>query len=357
MTLRNDAGVGNDARLSGSAACHAEQLWFVKPRSVELRVAQLDNPGPAQLLVQTCVSAISAGTEMLIYRGQIPQRMALDASFDALQATLDYPLQYGYACVGEVIATGADVDEHWLGKRVFSFQPHVSHFLAIADQLIVVPDDIDNMAAVFLANMETAVNLAHDGAPLLGEQVVVLGQGVVGLLLTGILAQFPLKDLVTLDTFSKRRSVSLDMGATASLDPLTESDLAQFSILQNTGADLIYEVSGVPGVLNLAVQLSGFDTRIVIGSWYGSKSAVIALGGDAHRNRLQISTSQVSTLASSISGRWDKTRRFDVAWDMIRLLRPESLISHQQSLGDADMLYRLLDCNPQDVLQAVFLYQ
>ena len=354
MTVRNV--IDADARETDSTACTTEQLWFAKPRSVELRRAQLGGPGLAQLLIQTRCSAISAGTEMLVYRGQIPQQMALDANFDSLQATLNYPLQYGYACVGEVIATGADMDSHWLGKRVFSFQPHASHFLANADQLIVVPDDIDNLAAVFLANMETAVNLAHDGSPLAGERVVVLGQGIVGLLLTGILSRFPLAALVTFDAFSKRRGVSQALGATACFDPLTQADRAQQSVLHADGADLIYEVSGVPDALNLAVQLSGFESRIVIGSWYGSKSAVIALGGDAHRNRLRISTSQVSTLASAISGRWDKARRFDVAWDMIRALQPEKLVSHQYALSNADELYTLLDSNPGDVLQAVFVY-
>lgn len=334
----------------------AKQLWFTGPRCIELRQAPLGHPGPAQLLIQTRCSAISAGTEMLVYRGQMPQQMALDANFESMQSTLEYPLQYGYACVGDVIAIGADVRPSWLGKRVFSFQPHVSHYLTNADQLIVVPDDIDDRAAVFLANMETAVNLAHDGAPMIGEQAVVLGQGVVGLLLAGILAQFPLKNLVTLDGFSQRRAFSVAVGAQASFDPRTQSDLARHCLGQPDGADLIYEVSGVPEALNLAVELSGFESRIVIGSWYGNKSAVIALGGNAHRNRLQITTSQVSTLASSLRGRWDKPRRFDTAWDMIRRLQPEKLISHQHPLTDAAALYHLLDTNPGDVLQAVFLY-
>ena len=70
------------------------------------------------------------------------------------------------------------------------------------------------------------------------------------------------------------------------------------------------EVSGAPDALNLAIQLSGYTSRIVIGSWYGSKRATIDLGGAAHRNRLQLITSQVSTLAPQLSGRWDKQRRF-----------------------------------------------
>ena len=335
----------------------AEQLWFTAPQDVDVRTALINKPAEGQVWVRTLCSAVSAGTEMLVYRGQIPAQMALDATLDGLQSQLQYPLQYGYACVGEVIALGPNVDQAWLGRRVFSFQPHVSHFLADTGQLIDVPDDIEAEAAVFLANMETAVNLVHDGAPLLGECVVVLGQGIVGLLLTGVLANFPLKGLYTLDSFDQRRAMSLTLGATASVDPrIGQRELTQtLSTLQ--GADLLYEVSGVPDALNTAISLSGFDSRIVIGSWYGSKSAVIALGGDAHRNRLKISTSQVSTLATNLSARWDKPRRFAVAWDMIRQLEPQQLITHRYALNEAALLYQRLDTHPDEVLQAVFIYQ
>ncbi|MDP2380205.1 MAG: zinc-binding alcohol dehydrogenase, partial [Pseudohongiella sp.] len=236
------------------------------------------------------------------------------------------------------------------------FQPHASHFLANPDQLIVIPDDIPADAAVFLANMETAVSLVQDGAPMLGEQLVVLGQGIVGLLLSGILAQYPLTSLVTLDSYERRRAMSLTLGATASFDPRTGMGDLRRLLHGTKGADLIYEVSGVPEALNGAISLSGFDSRVVIGSWYGNKAAVIALGGDAHRNRLKISTSQVSSLAPNLSARWDKTRRFGVAWQMIRQLCPQQLITHRYPLDDARLLYQGLDKNPDQVLQAVFEY-
>ncbi|MDP3517644.1 MAG: zinc-binding alcohol dehydrogenase [Pseudohongiella sp.] len=337
-------------------ATTTHQLWFAAPHEVEIRQVVLDAPVADQILVKTLYSAVSAGTEMLVYRGQIPEQMALDASLDTLQSQACYPLQYGYACVGEVIARGPDVDAQWINKRVFSFQPHASHFLTKPDQLIVIPDDIAADAAVFLANMETAVSLVQDGAPILGEQVVVLGQGIVGLLLSGILAQYPLTSLVTLDSYERRRAMSLTLGATASFDPRAGMGDLRRTLSWPKGADLIYEVSGVPEALNGAISLSGFDSRVVIGSWYGNKAAVIALGGDAHRNRLKISTSQVSSLASNLSARWDKTRRFGVAWQMIRQLCPRQLITHRYPLNDARLLYQGLDKNPDQVLQAVFEY-
>lgn len=335
----------------------AQQLWFTAPQELEIRLVGLPPAGPGQLHVKTLCSAISAGSELLVYRGELPDNMSLDASLDSLKSASTYPLQYGYACVGEVINVGHDVDAAWMGRRVFSFQPHASHFVAAAEQLTPVPDDVDTESAVFLPNMETAVNLVQDGRPLIGEKVVVLGQGIVGLLLTNVLAQHPLAALYTTDILSTRRRCSIELGAGASYDPATELIVIRTESLGDHGADLIYEVSGVPDALNQAISLSGFDSRIVIGSWYGKKSAVIALGGEAHRNRLKITTSQVSTLAPGLSGRWDKARRFATSWQMIRRLRPHKLISHRRPLNEAAALYQLLNDKHEDVLQAVFTYE
>ncbi len=339
----------------------ARQLWFTAPHQVQVRTIALNAPGPGELQVRTLLSAVSAGTEMLVYRGQIPADMTLDATLSALQGTPGYPLQYGYACVGEVERVGPGEDMTWLGRRVFSFAPHASHFLARSADVIAVPEDVPAEAAVFLANMETAVNLLQDGAPALGERVVVLGQGVVGLLLDSLLAQCPLQSLYGVDGLEARRARALHLGAHEAFDPGNTGDMdALQALLRESGsvpgADLIYEVSGAPQALNLAIDLSGYTSRIVIGSWYGSKCAPIALGGEAHRNRLRISTSQVSTLAPELCGRWTKERRFALCWDMLRRIRPQALISHRMPIGEADALYALLHEAPEEVMQAVFVY-
>ncbi|MDR7090217.1 zinc-dependent alcohol dehydrogenase [Cellvibrio fibrivorans] len=340
---------------------HAQQLWFTGVEQVEVRGHIFAAPRADELLVEVECSAISAGTEMLVYRGQIPNDMALDATITALQDQQQYPLQYGYASVGIVKTIGTNVDTKWLGQRVFAFQPHSSHFIATPANLIPVPADIAAEDAVFLPNMETAVNLIQDGSPALGERVVVLGQGVVGLLATHLLTQFPLADLLCVDAIPLRRERALQLGVNKVFDPFSTADISalkqQLTAAENVkGADLIYEVSGAPDALNLAIALSGFSSRIVIGSWYGNKAATIALGGDAHRNRLKITTSQVSSLAPELSGRWDKTRRFEMSWHMLRNLRPSQLITHRVPLSDAPALYQRLHQSPAEILQAIFSY-
>jgi threonine dehydrogenase-like Zn-dependent dehydrogenase len=227
--------------------------------------------------------------------------------------------------------------------------------------VIPVPADIAAEDAVFLPNMETAVNLIQDGSPALGERVVVLGQGIVGLLVAHLLAQFPLSQLHGVDAIPLRRERALQLGVSKVFDPFADEDISalkqQLTGAENVkGADLIYEVSGAPDALNLAIALSGFSSRIVVGSWYGNKTAAIALGGDAHRNRLTITTSQVSSLAPELSGRWDKTRRFELSWQMLRNLRPSQLITHRSPLNEAPALYQRLHQSPAEILQAIFSY-
>lgn len=343
------------------ASARAQQLWFTGVEQVEVREHVFAALGADELLVEVECSAISAGTEMLVYRGQISNDMALDATITALQNQQQYPLQYGYASVGIVKTIGMNIDAKWLGQRVFAFQPHASHFITTLANLIPVPADVAAEDAVFLPNIETAVNLVQDGSPALGERIVVLGQGIVGLLLAHLLAQFPLAQLHGVDAIPLRRERALQLGVSNVFDPFSVADIGalkqQLSIADNDkGADLIYEVSGAPAALNLAIELSGFASRIVIGSWYGNKTAAIALGGDAHRNRLVITTSQVSSLAPELSGRWDKARRFELGWQMLRNLRPSQLITHRVPLSDAPVLYQRLHQSPAEILQAIFSY-
>lgn len=340
----------------------ARQLWFTAPGQIEIREQLLPSMLAAeQMLVETVCSGISAGTEMLVYRGQIPDDMALDASLNSLQNKASYPLQYGYACVGRVYRIGDSVDPLWLNQLVFAFQPHASHFVTSVEDVIVVPDGIDAQDAVFLANMETAVTLVHDGDPKLGEKVVVLGQGVVGLLLSSILAQFPLDKLYAVDALASRRDMAQKLGVTQTFETHAETQkstlIEQLNQLEEiAGADLVFEVSGAPEALNFAISTAGFASRIVIGSWYGNKSAPVALGGQAHRNRLRICTSQVSTVTPELSARWNKSRRFNTAWDMIRRVHPRRLITHRIPLDKAEEFYLTLATDPRDVLQAIIVY-
>jgi 2-desacetyl-2-hydroxyethyl bacteriochlorophyllide A dehydrogenase len=338
-----------------------QALYFLGPAQVEVRQEPLPDPGPEQVLVQTLFSGISPGTEMLIYRDEFPAEVTLDATIASLAGTFRYPLKYGYAAVGRVVEAGSRVPGGWTGRLVFAFQPHESHFLATPEELLPVPEGISPEIATMLPNMETATVFMLDGAPLLGEQVVVFGQGIVGLLLTALLGKMPLSNLVTLDLFPRRRLISESLGAHASLDPAAPQTLAslQSSLASGqwyAGADLVYEVSGHPAALDQAIAVTGYHGRVVIGSWYGRKMVKLNLGGAFHRSRIRLISSQVSSIAPELTGRWSKSRLLETAWQMLQEIQPTYVITHTFKLAEAAAAYELLDKHPGEAVQVVFTY-
>jgi threonine dehydrogenase-like Zn-dependent dehydrogenase len=335
------------------------RLEFAEPGRVQVIEEPVPQPTAVQALVEVDYSAISPGTEMLAYRGQWPEEISRDSSIAALSGEFSYPVSYGYACVGRVAAVGDEVSNEWLDRRVFGFQPHQSHFCAEVDVLQPIPDDIDVHTALFLASMETGVNLLLDGRPLIGEQVVVFGQGIIGLLTTALLARFPLAGLMTVDNSANRRLASKQWGATESYAPDDEELMRALGAVAGQGgeADLIFELSGNPRALSTALALTRFSGRVVIGSWYGSKSVELDLGSFYHRGRVKLVSSQVSTLAPELTGGWHKQRRLRLAWDMLRLIQPAGLISHTFSLGQANQAYKLIDQNPEQTIQVIFDYR
>jgi threonine dehydrogenase-like Zn-dependent dehydrogenase len=302
-----------------------------------------------------------------VYRGEAPSTLEADTSIAALSGTLDFPLTYGYAAVGHVEECGKEIDDCWRGKRVFSFQPHTSHFVATPDTLIPLPEDPSMEDGVMIPSLETAVNLVMDGQPMIGERVVLFGQGVIGLLTTALLCQHPVT-CYTVDPNSHRRTLSEGWGAERSFHP-SDDRTALLEVLnlsadasttgtedQCEGADLVYELSGYPPALDDAISVTGFDGCVVVGAWYGTKEAHLQLGGRFHRSRIQLKSSQVSTVDPDHQGRWTKERRMSVVKDLLNTLQPGSLISDTFPVGEAPSVYRMIDEGKRNVLQPVFQY-
>jgi 2-desacetyl-2-hydroxyethyl bacteriochlorophyllide A dehydrogenase len=329
-----------------------QSVVIAAPRRIEVVEEALPPAKPGQLLVCTEVSAISSGTEMLFYRGQVPADMAVDAGLGALgQSEVQYPLRYGYSCVGRVIDVAGELGGEWLNRRVFAFVPHASHFWAAPNEVLLVPPGLEPERSTLLPNMETAVNLVMDGHPGIGERVAVVGQGVVGLLVVALLRQFPLQQLTAIDPLERRRAAALRMAA----DSAIWFDGARAPEGWEP-ADLVYELSGNPAALNTALALTGYAGRVVIGSWYGQKQAPIDLGGAFHRSRIRLIASQVSTIDPQWSGRWDKERRFAWAWQMLQRLPIDSLVTHRYRVADAAAAYQVIDQEPDTTIQVILTY-
>lgn len=326
----------------------ARGLVFTGPREISVRERPVAEPGAGEVVVRTGLSAISPGTELLLYRGEMPEGLPADVSIDALEGDLSYPTRYGYAAVGEVTETGPDVAGDWRGREVFAFHPHQSRFVAPTDALVEVPARMDVPTAAMIPTAETATNLVLDGEPRVGERVVVFGAGVIGLCTARLLAEFPLDRLVVVEPIEYRRELARSFGA--------DEAVAPEAFRAGEPADLVFELSGCPEALDDALDAVGYDGRVVVGSWYGSKRYPLDLGGRFHRDRIDLVSSQVSTISPGLRGRWSKGRRRETAMGFLRDLDVESLVTDRFPIEEAETAYRQLDRSPDATLQVFLTY-
>lgn len=328
---------------------------FVGPENVDVVGVDPPTPEPEGVVVETTCSAVSAGTELLVYHGNVDSETIVDEKLPALSGTFSYPLRYGYAAVGYVTALDDRVDSDWLGRRVFAFNPHESHFRAAPEDLHPVPEGIETERAAFFANVETAINFALDAAPRIGECVAVFGQGVVGLLTTAILSEMPIETLVAVEPLDRRRELAARLGADETIDPNARNPVEAIESVTG-GVDIAIEVSGSPSTLESAVKSTRYGGRVVVGSWYGTKRESINLGDHYHRGRISIESSQVSTLAPELSGRWDKARRRATTWRRLREIDLEPLITHRYDIRAAEKAYQQLTERPEETIQVLLTY-
>ncbi|GKZ01014.1 hypothetical protein MPSEU_001052800 [Mayamaea pseudoterrestris] len=280
------------------------QLEFIAPNTV--RVVDRKAPGlaPNQVRIKTIYSLISSGTELKVFTGNFDEA-ALDVNIKGMDTErMAYPLTYGYCLVGTVVECGSAVqdDISLVGKLVFAFAPHASQVVAERDAIQVVPHGIDPGDAIFMPSVETALSLVHDANPRVGERVIVFGQGLIGLLVTAILARsFPitacissaaLGALTTVDTLPARLAASAMMGAHEVLQPENVLRAQQF--------DVAIEISGNGKALQSAIDSTRNGGKIVIGSWYGNADVALKLGLDFHRSKKTLTVSQVSRFAICI---------------------------------------------------------
>ncbi|MBP1464391.1 zinc-binding dehydrogenase [Candidatus Chloroploca sp. M-50] len=328
--------------------------WFSAPRQVEFRDETLALPGPGQVQAVVRASAISHGTEMLVYRGEVDPCLPLD--LPTLAGGFGFPIKFGYACVAEITAVGAGVTSLATGDRVFALHPHQSHFCIEADLCRRLPAHLTPELGVFAANTETAINLIHDARINLGETAIVFGQGVVGLLVVQLLKRAGAGQIIVVEPVPARRTLALHVGADVALAPTPTLPEEIRDLNRGRGADLAIEVSGSPAALQAAIACVMPEGNVVVGSWYGHKPVQLNLGGHFHRGRITLRSSQVGRLSPEVTARWDHNRRWEAVLAWLPQLQLAPLISHHIPFARIADAYRLIDEQPEQAVQVVITY-
>jgi hypothetical protein len=275
---------------------HARAFWTVAPGCGEIRKEPEPQPSDGRLVVRALASGVSRGTESLVFAGRVPE-----SQYDAMRAplmagTFPFPVKYGYAVVGRA------PDD----ARVFVLHPHQDAFAAPASMCVPVPDAVPTHRAVLAANMETALNLVWDAAPLPGERMLVVGAGVIGLLVASLLARVPAAQVTVTDIEPTRASPAHRFGcAFASPDSVPGEQ------------ELVVHASASEVGLRLALSSCGFEGRVIEASWFGDHAPAIPLGEAFHARRLRLVASQVGAVAPSMRGRRTHAERLALALSLL----------------------------------------
>jgi 2-desacetyl-2-hydroxyethyl bacteriochlorophyllide A dehydrogenase len=303
----------------------------------------LDPLRPGQVLARALASGVSQGTELLLYRGEGPE--PFDPSLDPPGAPT-YPRRYGYAWVGEVIDRGPGVRDLAIGARVFALAPHGdAHAI---DAAAVRPiGDVPSRRAVLAANLETAITCVWDSGVSLGDRVVVLGAGVVGLLVAYLATQAGAR--VRLVEPSPRRRAAAERLGLRSVSPTDAPPDAD--------ADVVFEATGRPELLARAIDHAAREATIVLASFYGARTAPVPLGSDFHRRRLHLVASQVSAIPPARAPRWTFDRRFDLVRSILGDASLDALLDPPVPFAEAPAVYQRLAASPGDALATVFDYE
>jgi 2-desacetyl-2-hydroxyethyl bacteriochlorophyllide A dehydrogenase len=326
----------------------ASTVRFVAPYVVELADVTVPETRAGEVSVQAEFSGISSGTEMLAYRGELDTSLPRDETLGALSGSFEYPFTYGYSVVGTVEASRSDVAE---GERVFAFHPHQTRFVVSAVDVVPI-GGCDPRTATLFPLVETALQISLDAGVRYREVAAVVGLGPVGIL-TAILLMRSGATVLGSDPKRWRRETAQVCGLEA-VEPQALGDAVR-TATRGRGVDYIVEATGNPEALGESLGLLSTEGVAIVASWYGAKPVTLPLGADFHRRRLEIRSSQVSTIGGR-AVRWDRRRRLEATQALLAELPLSALASHTFPLERAPEAYAALDRGDDGIVHIALAY-
>ncbi|MBC7136416.1 MAG: zinc-binding alcohol dehydrogenase [Oceanibaculum nanhaiense] len=308
----------------------ARAFWIDRPGKGAIREESLPDLAEGEVRVRTLYSAVSRGTESLVFQGKVPQSQwqAMRAPFQG--GFFPAPLKYGYINVGVVEAGALPA-----GTPVFCLYPHQDRYVVPAEAVTTLPASLPPQRAVLAANMETAINGLWDAAPLVGDRIAVIGAGVVGCLAAFLASRIPGIQVELIDIDPAKAAIAEALGLPFALTRDASRD-----------ADIVIHASGNPMGLQSALTLAAYEGTILEMSWYGSTLVPLPLGEEFHSKRLILKSSQVGGVSPARRARRSYADRMALALSLLADDRLDALITGESPFEELPELMVTLSTTP-----------
>ena len=345
---------------------------------------------PGYLLIRSRVTLISPGTErMLLEFGksnllnkarqqpdrvkQVFEKVKTDGFIPTLEAVrnkLDKPIPLGYCNTGEILEVGKGIEGLSPGDRVVSNGPHAEIVRVPKNLCAKIPEGIDDDAAAFTVIGAIAlqgIRLIQAG---LGEYVVVIGLGLIGLTTVQLLIANGCR-VLGIDLDPARCTLARQFGAeTFALSQGQDTLEAAMEFSQGRGVDgvLITAATKSNKPVSQAAQMCRKRGRIVL----------VGLAG-LELNRSDFYEKELSFQVSCSYGpgrydpeyeekghdypigyvRWTEQRNFEAVLDLMTSgrLNFSTLITHRFPFEEAAKAYDLIAKNEEPYLGIILNYE
>lgn len=319
-----------------------KQILFTRPTVAELIEKELEPPKPNEVQVRMSVSTISSGTERANLIGDPNISIATPGSQVAL-----FPRCSGYSSSGVVTAVGEAVTHLKPGDRVaMSWSVH-AEYVCLDGKLVYKLPDCVSFSDAALFHISTFPMAAIRKCRLeLGESVIVMGMGVLGLISIPLLRNAGAAPIIAVDPQAEKREKALSIGADYALDPYEAGFCEKVKELTQGGAKVGIEVTGIGAGLDGILDCMARFGRVALLGCTRNKEFTIDYYRKVHGPGITLIGAHTLARpeAESHGGWWTLPDDIDAAMRLTELgrLNLSSIVDEVRSPLEAPQVYERL---------------